>query len=210
MRSDMVIAAQQSTELDKLEKAVMIALAIHCNSKSGQCNPAIPTLCKDTGWGRTSIIQALGSLESKHWIETRKKHRNSNQYDLMSEPLAKNSSSPSAEPHQSVMRTPVVRPLNLSSSRGGPQVISEVMNRSIKEVNGDLANKVDNLLTRRDLFLDGNGEINVSKVASMILQRDGMPNTVPTAEMFWAVAKCVAYHEKKLIQPRSSQQSGST
>src|SRR5262249_13832534 len=53
-------------------KVLCVALALHKNDATGQCNPAVDTLAKDTGnsgkWARRTVQRQLLALREIGWI----------------------------------------------------------------------------------------------------------------------------------------------
>ncbi len=154
MRTDILIAVQNSQDLDKVEKALLIALAIHCNNKTGQCDPSISTLCRDTGWSNSSILRACRNLEKRGFLVADKAYRNSNKYSFVvekfdlssvtetplidtssvSQTLPDDLSSVSVTPQKCQGDTSVVSGGHFSSVRVTPKVRSEVTSEVLNEV----------------------------------------------------------------------------
>lgn len=55
-------------ELKVKEKIVLLMLANYCNNHTGQCNPSLPTLAKECGMSKDSVIRAIKILESKNLV----------------------------------------------------------------------------------------------------------------------------------------------
>jgi hypothetical protein len=55
-------------ELQVKEKMVLLMLANYCNNHTGQCNPSLPTLAKECGMSKDSVIRAIKILESKKLV----------------------------------------------------------------------------------------------------------------------------------------------
>lgn len=73
--------------LDTKEKMVLIVLLFHRHSKTGECYPAIPTICEMTGLSKKSIQRVLISLEEKKIIKRKRRYTvfgdyDSNGYDI--------------------------------------------------------------------------------------------------------------------------------
>lgn len=73
-------------ELQVKEKMVLVVLAHYLNNKTGQCNPSLVRLAKDSGMCKRSVIRAIKELEEKKLIvPVRQKQgliNTSNQYSL--------------------------------------------------------------------------------------------------------------------------------
>lgn len=82
MSYDMTDAVRE-LDLPLVEKAVMYALAWHCNGQTGQCNPGIEALIKTTGASRRTIIRARKRLREMGLIDYKETNgRVSNWYKL--------------------------------------------------------------------------------------------------------------------------------
>jgi DNA-binding transcriptional regulator YhcF (GntR family) len=57
-------------ELKVKEKMVLLMLANYCNGHTGQCNPSLPTLAKECGMSKDSVIRAIKILESEKFVTT--------------------------------------------------------------------------------------------------------------------------------------------
>jgi hypothetical protein len=74
---------QPMTGLAGSEKYILWMLAYHHNDESGQCNPSLSFLEKETCLTRNTVIAILKSLEEKGYIAVRRVPQQSNQYDLI-------------------------------------------------------------------------------------------------------------------------------
>lgn len=45
-------------------QAVLLVLAIHHNAKTGQCNPSLKTISRESGFGVSTVKRALNDLEA--------------------------------------------------------------------------------------------------------------------------------------------------
>jgi hypothetical protein len=74
-------------ELQVKEKMVLVVLAHYLNNKTGQCNPSLVRLAKDSGMSKDSVIRAIKILEGKKLITPIRKKVGeinvSNQYKLL-------------------------------------------------------------------------------------------------------------------------------
>ena len=73
-------------ELQVKEKMVLVVLAHYLNNKTGQCNPSLVRLAKDSGMCKRSVIRAIKELEEKKLIVPVRQKQGlinaSNQYSL--------------------------------------------------------------------------------------------------------------------------------
>jgi len=152
MKTEILLAVFQSNDLDKCETAVMFTLGMRCNSKTGQCDPSIPTIQKDTGgWSHSAIRRALKSLSRKGYISVEKSFRNSNKYIIHPEiiELSKVTQTPLRESSRFTQTPQCVqgdhrvgshRPLTRFTQT--PKVLSEVKNEILKEIYNDLNDSI--------------------------------------------------------------------
>jgi hypothetical protein len=210
VRGDIVIEVHKDRSLDRIEKALLLALAIRADKDSGQCNPAVETICLDTGWKSTSIIEAKRRLKQRGFLIETLNHMGSSDYVIRIAGL--DSSTPlgvrHADPDDSTGsggRTTWVRGPCGGPPPGGPKVNSEEV---IKEVDTairslmqhdhehDLADKVDRLLNESStpgIFFDENGRARAPLIAGQILVREGRDGTKPPPRMVSAVLNCATH-----------------
>ncbi len=82
MHPKLVLAIHQRRDLDKVERALLLSLAIHFRPEDGKCCPSYTALIETTGWSRRSLIEATKNLQSRGILTVRKSYRNSNSYVL--------------------------------------------------------------------------------------------------------------------------------
>jgi hypothetical protein len=80
----------RTAPLSMTERLVLIALCHRHNKKTGQCYPAIKTLCEYTGCSESTVQRSLKKLSATGLIVVRKRTQNgrqtSNQYFLFGVP----------------------------------------------------------------------------------------------------------------------------
>lgn len=57
-------------DLTSSQRLVLLILANRCNSETGQCNPGVGKLARDTGLGERTVQQAIRGLEAKEILFT--------------------------------------------------------------------------------------------------------------------------------------------
>lgn len=67
--------------LDTKEKMVLIVLLFHRHSKTGECYPAISTICEMTGLSKMTVHRVLTSLEEKKIIKRKRRYTVFGDYD---------------------------------------------------------------------------------------------------------------------------------
>jgi hypothetical protein len=74
----------ESSGLSNAAFRVYIMLRVRFNNKTGQLNPTIATIMKDTGLGKKTVERALNELERLGWIfrKTNKGFKKSNNYSF--------------------------------------------------------------------------------------------------------------------------------
>lgn len=78
-----------TTDLEKAEKIVLVALAHRHNAKTGQCNPKIDTICSMTGLKKRAVQYTVKALSERGYFKIipcrNRGKQTSNQYVLNTE-----------------------------------------------------------------------------------------------------------------------------
>jgi len=96
--------------------SVLLALALHANQER-TCFPAIATLCKDTGYGRTTVIKALDTLEALALVGRTRRANTSTLYRLAAPDAPGASGSENDPPAKEVQKTDANEVVVVSSSK---------------------------------------------------------------------------------------------
>lgn len=79
---DLRAVFDQDTDLSAHERSVMGALILHRNGKSDQCDPSVNRLAAETGISKWSVIRAIRELETRGWVDCRRRHGARTTYHL--------------------------------------------------------------------------------------------------------------------------------
>ncbi|MGO8449909.1 helix-turn-helix domain-containing protein [Rhizobium ruizarguesonis] len=83
MSYDAVRWARKQRLGDPLAKNVLVALAEHHNSKTGQCNPKVATICRETDFSERAVRKALATLKQVGLIRVEGGGKAGNSYQLL-------------------------------------------------------------------------------------------------------------------------------
>ncbi|PDS74693.1 helix-turn-helix domain-containing protein [Rhizobium sp. L43] len=83
MSYDAVRWARKQRLGDPLAKNVLVALAEHLNSKTGQCNPKVATICRETDFSERAVRKALVTLKQVGLIRVEGGGKAGNSYQLL-------------------------------------------------------------------------------------------------------------------------------
>ncbi|MGO8271792.1 helix-turn-helix domain-containing protein, partial [Rhizobium ruizarguesonis] len=68
---------------DPLAKNVLVSLAEHHNSKTGQCNPKVATICLETDFSERAVRKAMATLKQVGLIRVDGGGKAGNSYQLL-------------------------------------------------------------------------------------------------------------------------------
>ncbi|MGO6751093.1 helix-turn-helix domain-containing protein [Rhizobium ruizarguesonis] len=83
MSHDAVQWARNQRLGDPLAKNVLVALAEHHNSKTGQCNPKVATICRETDFSERAVRKAMATLKQVGLIRVEGGGKAGNSYQLL-------------------------------------------------------------------------------------------------------------------------------
>ncbi|MBX4966160.1 helix-turn-helix domain-containing protein [Rhizobium binae] len=83
MSHDLVQWARRLRLGDPVSKNVLVALAEHHNSKTGQCNPKVATICQETDFSERAVRKALTKLKQAGLIRVEGGGKAGNSYQLL-------------------------------------------------------------------------------------------------------------------------------
>jgi DNA-binding transcriptional MocR family regulator len=208
VRADLVLAVHALDDVDKIERALLFALAIRTNKDTGQCNPSLDTLVRDTGWGRSTLSPAIRRLAKRGLIVVRR-GRSSMQFELQI-PRSPSPGYLGDGCQISSGRTVKIQEADRQDPGAGPKVKKRSeegnvngsergLHRSPRrrpaaawDADRQLGPKVDDLLTASpELFIREGGAVLIDLLASSIWQRDGYSGPFPET-FLEAVRKCAA------------------
>lgn len=105
------IRAAKAVKATPIDRLVLFMLAEHHNDRTGQCDPSVSLLAKETGLCTRTVIRSIERLEAKKILAVRRDSGVKNCYVLFPEPVTLSVTSDSESPV-----TPVQEPVTLVQS----------------------------------------------------------------------------------------------
>ena len=72
LKQRQLVVLRAEAEKDRATLAVFICLALHIEEE-GTCFPSVSLICKETGYNRDTVFDALGKLEFRGYIARKQK-----------------------------------------------------------------------------------------------------------------------------------------